>query len=241
MEGFAQRAADGDGEKHSAEKRKNYHRIERPDEIVAKIKGDVYKKLDEDHHCGGGKGSTAEDVEISATKSYAENGDGAGDSTDHHYRRKGEGKKPVAVKRVIDIAKIKSDASEIDGSKYDGMRTLEPGGQDDYHVGEKHSKHTVSRPGYGLVETYVANGSENKGDRKKHGYNKKYTRAVEFLLGNVVFRIGRLCFFAYDIGVIDDGAAERTAFFGVGELNAAFYTVHIIPFFLSFLFGCFRP
>jgi len=241
VEGFAERAADGDSQEHSAEERENYHRIERPNEIISRFEGDIYEKLDKYHHSGNGEGSAAENVEIAALQGYAKNGNGRTYRAYHSYNRECERKEPVSAERVVYIAEINSYTSEIDRCEDYRVRMLEPRGENYYHVSYKDGKHTVSRPGYSVVETYVADGRQYKRYREEHSYDEENTRAVEFFLGDVVFRIGRLCFFAYDVGVIGYRAAERTAFFGVGEFNAAFYTVHIIICFLSFLFGCFRP
>ena len=91
MERFAKRSANRDRYQHCADEEKHHHRIDRPDEMISQLEGDVNKELGERHNCGKSKECSAENVKISAAKSYRENYYRAEKHAYHKNYRESEG------------------------------------------------------------------------------------------------------------------------------------------------------
>ena len=166
-------------------------------------------------------GGSAENEEISPSDIARQCDDRCYDGCRPEYDGEREGDEPSAFVEIIDEPEIQRDRRKIAGNEYDGIRTGKPRRQNDDDIRECKTADGVQGP-----VQFVKNGDladdELDGEHKiKHRDQKQHAASVDTGMRSSVGRIVGRDGFLRELGVIHRRSAERTAFFGIGKLNAA--------------------
>ena len=232
---FTQGTADADDDQRDAEKHKGDEGVDRPEVKLWGRKGHMQERFDHDDENTRQDGSSAENEEIASSDIAGER-----DHRGHDERRpeddgERKGDEPLASCEFTDEKEIQGDRCEVAGDEDDGIRSGEPHRQKDRDVRERERADGIQRPIQFIEDRYLANDELDGEHDIEHRDEEEQTASVDARMRSSVRRvIGSDCLLR-ELGMEYCRSAKRTAFFGVGKLNAAFDAKHMrIPFFHVF-------
>ena len=187
----------------------------------------IDQKLDEHGETARKDERPAIDVEPSAVQIPRQHNDRRDQQPDRARDREGEGEEPVPASGKIEIEQVQPNGRKVDRDEDDRVRMAEPERQDDHDIEQPDRARRVARPDDRPVDAPVAEQGEDRGQKRHDRQHKQDAGAVDVLPPDTAIRrIGRLGQIARQIRVKYRRPAERTALFAVGQLHAAFDTIH---------------
>ena len=176
------RLARRDDQQHRAQHHADSQRVERPQERVVEVEGQVQQKLHQHVEAAGQDQTAAQGIQrpggnIPQQRHHRRH--------QHHGRaryRQGEAEKPAAAGGQVDIQQVHADGGEVHRHEDRRIGPLEPQGQHRQHIQQRQPAQHEAGPDDAAVDAPVHQHADDRGQQHTYRDHEQRAHAADLLV-----------------------------------------------------------